>query len=98
MSDGGLTSPAPATVATDQPTEDIALCLSGGGYRALLFHLGSLIRLNEAGLLAKLARVSSVSGGSITAAALGMKWQALNFNADGVAQNLGQVVDLVRGL
>ncbi|HEY4312718.1 MAG TPA: patatin-like phospholipase family protein [Pirellulales bacterium] len=98
MSDGGLTSPAPAAASTDQPTEEIALCLSGGGYRAMLFHLGSLIRLNEAGLLSKLARVSSVSGGSITAAALGMKWQALNFNADGVAQSLNDVIDLVRGL
>ena len=45
----------------------IALCLSGGGYRATLFHLGALRRLNELGILAKLTTVSSVSGGSITA-------------------------------
>src|SRR5262245_28221555 len=45
----------------------IALCLSGGGYRAMLFHLGALWRLNEAGLLSQLKRISSVSGGSITA-------------------------------
>ena len=29
----------------------IALCLSGGGYRAMVFHLGALWRLNELGLL-----------------------------------------------
>ena len=31
------TAPAPAT-----PEAGVALCLSGGGYRAMLFHLGSL--------------------------------------------------------
>ncbi|WP_157582074.1 patatin-like phospholipase family protein [Phycicoccus sp. Soil803] len=44
-----------------------ALCLSGGGYRAALFHLGALRRLNELGVLARLATVSGVSGGSIVA-------------------------------
>ena len=34
-----------------KPEEGIALCLSGGGYRAMLFHLGALWRLNEAGYL-----------------------------------------------
>ena len=27
--------------------DGIALCLSGGGYRAMLFHVGALWRLNE---------------------------------------------------
>ena len=48
----------------------LALCLSGGGYRAALFHLGALWRLHELGLLAQVRRVSSVSGGSILAAFL----------------------------
>ncbi|HEV7279534.1 MAG TPA: patatin-like phospholipase family protein [Pirellulaceae bacterium] len=43
----------------------IALCLSGGGYRAALFHLGSLTRLNELGILSKIDTFSCVSGGSI---------------------------------
>ena len=48
----------------------IGLCLSGGGYRATLFHLGGLRRLNELGILARddFRTVTSVSGGSITAA------------------------------
>lgn len=54
------------------PQEGIALCLSGGGYRAMLFHVGSLWRLHETGILAKVDRISSVSGGSITAATLGL--------------------------
>jgi NTE family protein len=44
-----------------------ALCLSGGGYRAALFHLGAARRLNELGILASLTTVSGVSGGSILA-------------------------------
>lgn len=64
-----------------QPQPGIALCLSGGGYRAMLFHLGCLWRLNELGLIARLDRISSVSGGSITAGVLGMNWGALNLRA-----------------
>jgi NTE family protein len=48
----------------------VALCLSGGGFRAVLFHLGGLRRLNELGILAALDAISSVSGGSIVAAHL----------------------------
>jgi NTE family protein len=50
----------------------LSLCLSGGGFRASLFHLGALQRLNELGILARkdFQTITSVSGGSITAAAL----------------------------
>ena len=46
------------------------LHLYGGGYRAALFHLGALTRLNELGLLANLDTVGAVAGGSILAALL----------------------------
>lgn len=46
----------------------VALCLSGGGHRAALFHLGALWRLHERRLLREVDRVSAVSGGSILAA------------------------------
>lgn len=55
----------------------IALAMSGGGFRATLFHIGTLIRLNELGYLARLDRISAVSGGSITAGMLACGWQAL---------------------
>ena len=48
----------------------LALCLSGGGYRATLFHLGAARRLHELGLLGRFDTISSVSGGSIFAGAL----------------------------
>lgn len=66
-------------VRSASPTAGTGLCLSGGGYRAMLFHLGSLRRLNEAGRLATLTRVSSVSGGSIVAGLLGLRWTKLRF-------------------
>ena len=73
----------------ERPPEDgIALCLSGGGFRAMLFHLGALWRLNELGHLRKLARISSVSGGSITAGVLALNWERLEFDQVGVATNL----------
>ena len=68
--------------------DGIGLCLSGGGFRAMLFHLGAFIRLNEVGLLAKLDRVASVSGGSIAAGALAVAWSNLTFDASSVATNL----------
>ena len=84
----------------DRPPEDgIALCLSGGGYRAMLFHAGALWRLNEVGLLSELDRVSSVSGGSITSGVLGCNWGRLDFDGDGVARGFQQaLIDPVRRL
>lgn len=67
----------------DEKLEDaIALCLSGGGYRAMIFHLGVLWYLEDAGLLAKLGRISSVSGGSITSGVLALAWTKLSQAAD----------------
>jgi NTE family protein len=74
------------------PQPGIALCLSGGGYRAMVFHVGMLWRLNELGYLAKLSRVSSVSGGSITAGVLALGWNGLGFDARGVAANFDDQV------
>lgn len=69
--------------------EDIVgFCLSGGGYRAMLFHAGAIFRMNELGLLRKLDRVSSVSGGSMTAAALALAYPKFQFDAAGRATNL----------
>lgn len=81
------------------PQEGVALCLSGGGYRAMLFHVGALWRLNELGWLSRLDRVSSVSGGSIAAGMLGLHWDRLDFDARGVATEFqAQLVDPVRSL
>lgn len=62
------------------PADGIGLCLSGGGYRAMLFHVGTIMRLNEFALLPHVDRISSVSGGSITAAALGIAWRRFDWD------------------
>lgn len=51
-----------------QPFNDIALSLSGGGYRAAAFHLGTLSLLSEIGMLEKVQSLSTVSGGTILGA------------------------------
>jgi len=47
----------------------LGLALSGGGYRAAAFHLGTLNKLNDMGILDKVDVLSTISGGSITGAA-----------------------------
>jgi NTE family protein len=91
-------SPVHDTAPEGEVLEGMALCLSGGGYRAMLFHLGSLWRRNELGILAKLKRISSVSGGSITSGRLGLQWSQMDWQ-NGVARDfVARVVDPIRKL
>jgi predicted acylesterase/phospholipase RssA len=53
----------------------IGLALSGGGFRATLFHLGVVRFLFEIGALKHVSRVSAVSGGSILGAHLVLNWE-----------------------
>lgn len=46
----------------------IGLALSGGGSRAIAFHLGCLRALNELGILEKINVLSTISGGSVIGA------------------------------
>ncbi len=102
MADRASVSPVQFIETDDRaatPAEGIGLCLSGGGYRAMLFHLGALWRLNEAGYLPRLSRISSVSGGSITAGVLGLTWDRLGFDAAGVGTRFAaEVVQPTRAL
>ena len=76
------------------PASGVGLSLSGGGYRAMLFHAGALWRLNEAGWPPRLDRVSCVSGGSIAGAVLALHWHLLDFDPRGRASNfVREVVD-----
>jgi NTE family protein len=88
-----LTSPVERGPEEDarEPDDGAALCLSGGGFRAMLFHAGVVLRLGELGLLPKLRRISSVSGGSIAAGLLGLRWKQLAFDASGVPTAIQEV-------
>jgi NTE family protein len=81
---------------------DIGLALSGGGYRAMLFNLGSVWRLNEMGWLPKLDMITSVSGGSIFNGVLATRWSRLRWEDRAVgrvaANFAAEVGDPVRKL
>jgi NTE family protein len=88
----------PGDVPNERPLEGLGLCLSGGGYRAMVFHVGALWRLYETGHLRKIARISGVSGGSITAAVLALKWPRLGFNPSPPVDFVREIVDPIRSL
>ena len=69
----------------------IGLALSGGGFRAMLFHLGAVVRLNELRLLRELDEFAAVSGGAIVAGRLASVWARLQFRF-GVATNLWELL------
>lgn len=74
--EGAAEAATPASAAVDpakfheQPFDELALTLSGGGYRAAAFHLGVMDMLQRLGLLGSVRVLSTVSGGTYT----GMKY------------------------
>lgn len=54
----------------DRPLGNLAVSLSGGGYRAAAYHLGTLRLMDRVGLLPSVVGLSTVSGGTIC----GMAW------------------------
>jgi NTE family protein len=58
----------------ESATSGLAVCLSGGGYRAVLFNAGAVLRLAEAGVLGSASRLCGVSGGAIVASLLAVQW------------------------
>ncbi|MCI0733366.1 MAG: patatin-like phospholipase family protein, partial [Methylococcaceae bacterium] len=57
--------------------DKLGLALSGGGFRAALFHIGTLARLAELDLLRHVQVLSTVSGGSIIGAMYYLKLKQL---------------------
>ncbi len=75
----------------------IGLALSGGGFRASLYHLGLVRFLRDAGILPQVTHITSVSGGSIFAAHLVLNWGRYNGSAsefDAAAAEFLSVVQL----
>ena len=56
----------------------LGLALSGGGFRATLYHLGMVRFLRDAGILPRVSQITAVSGGSIIAAHLCLNWGRYN--------------------
>jgi len=75
------------------PSLELALCLSGGGFRASLFHLGAVRRLYELGLLDQVDAISAVSGGTVIAAFLADRcdiWRGRNLSLAQWEQEIAQ--------
>ena len=66
------------------------LALSGGGFRATLFHLGVIRYMRDAGALEIVSDIASVSGGSILAAHLALNWERYNGTDEEFAEALGR--------
>ena len=72
----------------------IGLALSGGGFRATLFHLGVIRRLRAEGLLATINYIASVSGGSVAATHLWANWERHNSSIEDFDKAAQEVVAL----
>jgi predicted acylesterase/phospholipase RssA len=69
---------SPVTLHGGAVVAKIGLALSGGGFRATLYHLGVVRFLRDAGILPQVTHITAVSGGSILAAHLVLNWDKFN--------------------
>lgn len=74
----------------------LGLALSGGGFRATLYHLGVVKFLKDAGVLADVTNIASVSGGSILAAHLVLNWDKYNGDNESFEQVAQEVIKFVQ--
>ncbi|HEX5445590.1 MAG TPA: patatin-like phospholipase family protein [Pirellulales bacterium] len=74
----------------------IGLALSGGGFRATLFHLGMVRFLRDAGILPSVTHVTSVSGGSVLAAHLVLNWDRYTGTPDQFDAVAAEVIKFTR--
>jgi predicted acylesterase/phospholipase RssA len=74
----------------------IGLALSGGGFRATLYHLGVIRYLRDSGSLPLIGDIAAVSGGSIVAAHLVLNWDRYNGTDAEFAEAAGEVIRFVQ--
>ena len=87
----GPTNEAQNPLVTSDAPKRIGLALSGGGFRATLFHIGVVRCLFDTGLLPRVRFISGVSGGSILAMHVGLHWARYSGDDstfDGVAREV----------
>jgi len=72
------------------------LALSGGGFRATLFHLGVIRYMRDAGALEMVSDIASVSGGSILAGHLVLNWDRYTGSDEEFAEAAAEVVRFVQ--
>jgi predicted acylesterase/phospholipase RssA len=80
----------------NSPRKKIGLALSGGGFRASLYHLGVARFLRDAGLLSQVSHITAVSGGSIFGAHLVLNWARYNGSASDFEAAAAEFLTFVR--
>ena len=71
----------------------LGLALSGGGFRATLYHLGVIRYLRDTGKLEEVSDIASVSGGSILAAHLVLNWEKYTGDDDEFSAAAAEIID-----
>jgi predicted acylesterase/phospholipase RssA len=74
----------------------IGLALSGGGFRATLYHLGLVRFLRDAGVLGQVSHITAVSGGSVFAGHLVLNWDRYNGSPSEFDAAASEVLSFVR--
>jgi predicted acylesterase/phospholipase RssA len=74
----------------------IGLALSGGGFRATLYHLGVIRYLRDSETLPLVGDIAAVSGGSILAAHLVLNWDRYTGTDAEFAEAAGEVIRFVQ--
>lgn len=87
---------SPQDQPSDQGEPRLGLTLSGGGFRATLFHLGVVRYLYQAGLLSSVRRIGAVSGGSILAAHLVLNWERYTGDAAAFDSAAREIIAFVK--
>jgi predicted acylesterase/phospholipase RssA len=72
------------------------LALSGGGFRATLYHLGVIRYLRDSGALEHVSDIAAVSGGSILAAHLALNWSRYTGDDAAFAEAAAEIVRFVQ--
>ena len=74
----------------------LGLALSGGGFRATLYHLGIVRFLRDSGQLSQVTDIASVSGGSILAGHLVLNWDRYCGTAEQFDEAAQEIIDFVQ--
>ena len=81
---------------TGHSMSSIGLALSGGGFRATLYHLGVIRYLRDCGGLTRVDDISAVSGGSVLAAHLVLNWDRYNGSDAEFAEAAAEIIRFVQ--
>ena len=87
---------ASADKMSDRSMTRFGLALSGGGFRATLYHLGVVRCLRDCGVLPKITHITTVSGGSILGAHLALNWDRYSGTPEQFDEAAAEIIRFVQ--